>query len=130
MSNIAFVESLYAAFGRGDVSFIMANVAPNVVWDMTGRPEDYPRFGKREGPAGVGAFFQMLVDNEEFTEFQVTEMREAGDKVYVLGHLSARMKKNGKSLTTDWIHIFTVKDGKVAAFKEFLDTAQFVAASK
>jgi len=129
-ANIAFVQSLYAAFGRGDIAFILSNVTPDVSWDMTGRPEDYVRFGAHDGAAGVQRFFELLVENEDFTEFQPTEFRAAGDKVYVLGHLSLRMKKTGRSVTTDWIHIMTLKNGKVAAFKEFLDTAQFVAASR
>ena len=32
------------------------------------------------------------------------------------------------SVSSDWIHVFTVRDGKVTTFREFTDTAQFAAA--
>ena len=44
----------------------------------------------------------------------------------VLGNYTLTLKKTGKSVATDWVHVFTVRDGKVAAFTEFTDTAQFV----
>ena len=38
------------------------------------------------------------------------------------------MRKTGRSVASDWVHIFTVRDGKVVAFREFTDTAQFAEA--
>ena len=35
------------------------------------------------------------------------------------------MKKTGKRAASDWMHVFTVKDGKVVHFREFTDTAKF-----
>lgn len=129
-ANVTFVESMYAAFGRGDIATIIAGLAPDVRWHMVGRSSDYVRFGLRNGPKGVQEFFKILAENEDFTEFQPTAFFSEGDKVFALGHLSAKFKKTGRTVTTDWIHMFTVKGGKVTEFKEFLDTAQFAAASK
>jgi uncharacterized protein len=38
------------------------------------------------------------------------------------------VKKTGRRIASDWCHVFTVRDGKVAAFREFTDTAQAAAA--
>lgn len=129
-ANVTFVQSLYAAFQKGDIATIMAGLQPDVSWHMVGRSSDYVRLGLRKGAKGVGEFFQILGENEDFTEFHPTEFFADGDKVFAMGHLTSKFKKTGKAVTTDWIHVFTVKGGKVAAFKEFLDTAQFAAASK
>jgi ketosteroid isomerase-like protein len=43
----------------------------------------------------------------------------------VLGHYDGTVKKNGKRADSDWVHVFTVKDGKVVHFREFTDTAKF-----
>jgi len=129
-ANVTFVEGLYAAFQRGDIAAIMAGLAPDVHWHMVGRSSDYVRFGARKGTKGVEEFFRILAENEDFTEFQPAELYADGDRVFALGHLSLKFKRTGKTVMTDWIHMFTVKNGKVAAFKEFLDTAQFAAASK
>ena len=33
------------------------------------------------------------------------------------------LRKNGRKVASEWVHIFTIRDGKVAHFREFLDTA-------
>jgi hypothetical protein len=129
-ANVTFVESLYAAFQRADIATILAGLAPDVRWEMVGRPNDYARFGPRNGVGGVQEFFKILAENEDFTEFQPNEFYADGDKVFVLGRLALKFRKTDGRVTTDWAHIFTIKGGKVVEFKEFLDTAQFAAASK
>lgn len=129
-ANVQFVQSLYAAFQRGDIPAVIAGLQPDVVWHMVGRASDYSRLGLRKGVKGVEEFFKILGENEDFTEFHPTDFFADGDRVFALGHLTTRFKKTGKAVTTDWIHMFTVKGGKVAAFKEFLDTAQFAQASR
>ena len=128
--NVTFVESLYAAFQRADIATILAGLSPDVRWEMVGRPNDYVRFGPRNGVGGVQEFFKVLAENEDFTEFQPNEFYADGDKVFVLGRLALKFKKTDRKVTTDWAHIFTIRNGKVVEFKEFLDTAQFVAAGK
>lgn len=129
-ANVQFVQGLYAAFQRGDIQAVIAGLQPDVVWHMVGRASDYSRLGLRKGVKGVEEFFEILGENEDFTEFHPTDFFADGDRVFALGHLTTRFKKTGKAVTTDWIHMFTVKGGKVAAFKEFLDTAQFAQASR
>ncbi len=127
-ANVTFVESLYAAFQRADIATIIAGLSPDVRWEMVGRPNDYARFGPRKGTIAVQEFFKILAENEDFTEFQPNEIYSDGDKVFVFGRLALKFKKTDRKVTTEWAHIFTIKNGKVAEFKEFLDTAQFVAA--
>jgi uncharacterized protein len=50
------------------------------------------------------------------------------DKVFVLGHYTWTIRKNGRTADSDFIHIFTVRNGKVVAFLEFTDTAAFAEA--
>ena len=33
------------------------------------------------------------------------------------------LPKNGRKIASEWVHIFTIRSGKVATFREFLDTA-------
>jgi hypothetical protein len=76
----------------------------------------------------VQAFFDELAKLQDFSEFSPREFFSAGDKVFVLGHYAATMRKNGRKAASDWIHIFTVRGGKVTAFLEFTDTAEFARA--
>jgi ketosteroid isomerase-like protein len=123
-ANVALVKSLYAAFGRGDTAALVAAMAPEVDWQVTGRVSDAPTFGARKGPAGVEEFFKLVGSSYTFSEFAPKEFYPIGDKVFVLGHYTMTVKKTGKSMASDWAHIFTISGAKVTAFREFLDTAR------
>jgi ketosteroid isomerase-like protein len=123
-ANIAFVQSLYAAFGKGDIAAIIDGLAADVDWCTVGRPADFPTFGPRSGPKAVQEFFRIVADTEDFRHFSPREFFAADDRVFVFGDYAMTVKKTGKAFASDWIHIFTIKGGKVAKFREFLDTAQ------
>ena len=95
---------------------------------MNGRAKDYPLFGARKGRAAVQEFFKLVGETEEATDFSPREYFAIDDKVFALGHYAWKIRKTGKSVAADWIHVFTIKGGKVAAFREFTDTAQFAQA--
>jgi len=127
-ANIAFVQSLYAAFGRGDIATIINGLAADVDWTVNGRRKDYPLLGNWKGPAGVQTFFQGVAEHEEATEFSPREFFAAEDRVCVLGHYAWKIRKTGRAVASDWVHIFTIRNGKVVKFREFNDTAQFAEA--
>jgi ketosteroid isomerase-like protein len=122
--NVTLVQSLYAAFGRGEVVTIVNAMAADATWEMTGRPADFPTFGSHRGQAGVQKFFATVGEHLDFSEFSPKEFYTDGDKVFVLGHYAMTVKKTGKKMASDWCHIFTLRGGKVTAFREFMDTAQ------
>jgi hypothetical protein len=129
-ANVSLVQSLYDAFQRDDIKTIIAGLTPDIVWTLNGRQSDYPTFGARKGHKDVESFFKLVADNEDFSEFQPMEFYTDGDRVFVLGHASGKIKKSGRSFSSDWMHVFLIKGGKVASFKEFLDTAQYAGAHK
>jgi uncharacterized protein len=127
-ANVKFVESLYAAFKKGDIATIVGAFAPDATWEVTGRREDYPTLGIRKGRSGGEEFFRTVAETQEVLDFSPREFYPAGDKVFVLGHYAWRIRKTGRKVETNFIHIFTVKDGKVMNFLEFTDTAKFAEA--
>jgi uncharacterized protein len=129
-ADIALIQSLYAAFGRGEIATIIAALAPDMEWRLNGSRSDYPLLGTWKGPPGVQAFFDKLAEIQDFSEFSPREFFSAGDRVFVLGHYAATIRKTGRKAASDWVHIFTVQGGKVRAFLEFTDTAQFAQAWK
>ena len=127
-ANISLVQDLYAAFARGDVSTILSACAPDVDWRLVGRKDDYPTFGAWRGPGEVEKFFQLVSDLEDFQDFSPREFHGSGDKVLVLGFYSLTIKKTARLIASEWCHVFTIRAGKVEAFREFTDTAQAAAA--
>lgn len=126
-ANITMVQGLYAAFGRGDVAGILAGLTPDIDWQTLGPAKDYPIFGQRKGKAAVQEFFAQVAATEDFSEFAPRDFHAAGDKVFVLGSYAGKIKKTGKPFACEWVHVFTIAGGKVSQFREFTDTAQFVA---
>ena len=122
-ANVTTVQSMYAAFGKGDIATIIAALTPEIDWQSVGRPSDFPTFGPRKGPKEVGEFFKTVAATNDFSEFSPPEFYADGDKVFVLGYYAITLKKNGKKIASDWCHIFTFSGGKVVKFREFLDTA-------
>jgi uncharacterized protein len=127
-ANISFVQSLYAAFSRGDIAAIIKALAPNVDWNVNGRRKDYPLLGGWKGSGEVQEFFQGVAQHEEAVDFSPRKFFAAEDRVFVLGHYVWKIRKTGRTVASDWVHVFTIRNGKVAAFWEFNDTAQFAEA--
>ena len=127
-TNIAFVQSLYAAFGRGDIAALIAGLAADVDWTVNGRRKDYPLLGSWRGQGEVQKFFQGVAEHEEAVDFSPREFFAADDRVCVLGHYAWSIRKTGRAVASDWVHVFTIRNGKVVKFREFNDTAQFAEA--
>ena len=128
--NIGLVQSGYAAFGRGDIPAFLSLLDANVEWTTPGMP-DLPTAGTRRGPAKVGEFFGILTQLLDFELFEPQAYFADGDRVVVLGTARTRVKGgSGKPLVEDWCHVFTVRNGKIVAFYEYLDTAPFAAELK
>jgi len=84
-ANIAHVQSMYAAFGRGDVATILAGASQDIDWESVGRPSDFPALGRRKGTKEVQDFFKVVAENEDFSDFSPREFYAVDDKVFVLG---------------------------------------------
>ena len=121
-SHADYVRTLYAAFGRGDLKFILENCDPAIEWVSNGAVDDIPWGGTRKGTSGTESFFHLLAEYLDFEVFEPREFFEAGNAVIVRGFTRARVKRHG-TFESGWVHIFTVRNGKVARFEEYYDTA-------
>jgi ketosteroid isomerase-like protein len=120
MTNLQIVQDAYGKFGSGDVSGLIALLSADVDWRVP-EIESSAFGGAWNGQEGVGKFFAALVADEEITEFEPREFISEGEKVVVLGRSTATVRATGKTYETDWVHVFTVRDGKITKFHEFFD---------
>jgi hypothetical protein len=121
--NKAFVQSLYAAFGRGDIPFILAHCDESIFWSSNDASGVVPWGGTREGRKAVPAFFDALAANLDFEIFDPRRYAADGDLVFVHGRTVATVKATGRRFDMQWVHLFTVDGGRVMRFEEFYDTA-------
>lgn len=121
-ANIELVQSGYEKFGSGDIPGLLNLFTPDIDWS-TPHLEDAPYGGRVLGLEEVGKFFSALGEAEDFAYFEPTEFIARGDKVVVLGRAKATVRLTGRDYEIDWVHIFTIHEGKITNFAEFFDTA-------
>ena len=126
MTPTETVQSLYAAFGRGDVPFILERVTPDCTWTASG--PGIPATGVYIGPAGVAQFFIRISQTETVLKFEPREYFANGSDVVALGFEEVRVNATGKTASTNWAMLFRLRDGKVAQFETFFDTATYAMA--
>ena len=130
-ANLEVVQAAYAAFGKGDVPGVVALLTPDVHWESVGDPADFPALGVKAGTAAVEAQFALLGSLLSFQSFSPQRFFAAGpETVFVLGHYDRTVLKTGKAANSDFVHVFVVRDGKIASYREFQDTATLVLAAR
>lgn len=124
VSNVEFMRGLYEAFGRGDVPTVLGAMDPQIKWHEA---EGHPYMPSGEafiGPEAVlnNVFMKLGGDFDAFAVHPKT-FHDAGKVVVVEGRYSGKSKKTGRDLDAQVCHVWTLKDGKVAKFQQYVDTA-------
>ena len=121
-ANVTLVEEAYASFKSGNIEHLVNNLLAEAIEWSVPKVEHVPYTGLHRGRKEVAQFFVKLADFQEVQEFEPQEFIAQGDKVAVLGHYRWRVKSTGKGFESDWVHVFTIKDGKVIKFQEYADS--------
>ncbi len=128
-SNLETAKKGYELFQKGDVATLIKDlVDDDCVWISAGPKDKKPYAGNFKGKQQIGNVFAQVAETWEFTEFAPREFIEQGDTVVVLDTASGRSKKTGKAIKTEWAHVAKYKQGKLAFFQEYVDTAAEVLA--
>jgi uncharacterized protein len=78
--------------------------------------------GTFRGKDEVAKFFASIPEVDEVLVFEPREFISAGDKVTVVGWERAQVRPRGKVFETEWVHIFTTRDGRIVRFWGMYDT--------
>ena len=128
MSNlVSTIQEIYAAFGRGDVPAILARLTDDVVWETEG-PKVISFTGTRHGIAETKGFFDAIGNDHVNPVLTMTDFVASGDAVAAIGRYEATMKATGKRVNTPVGHYWKFRDGKVARYTGFFDSAAVVEA--
>jgi hypothetical protein len=121
-TSTTVVQQAYEAFGRRDVPAILELVADEVDWEFVGSA-GLPYAGRRRNRNEVRDFFAAIPRTDDIHAFEPREFIEAGEHVTVLGWERATALDTGKQFEGEWVHVFTVKSGKVTRWRGFFNTA-------
>jgi ketosteroid isomerase-like protein len=126
--NVTLTQSLYEAFGRGDMPTFLAAMAPDIEWHEPGGP-GYPYPGVHQGIQAVtGAVFARVPALYEEFSLAAQDFVDAGDRVIVLGEFSGKAKATGTAFLSPFVHVFTFNDGKCVRYQNYTDTGTIAAA--
>ena len=120
MNNVEIIKSLYHAFSLGDIEAVFAILAPDVEWIES---EGIPYGGTFIGHDAImnGVFGKIGAEWENFTA-TVHEYIDAGDSVVTLGVDRGTYKATGKTMQAPTASVWTLKEGKVVKFVQYIDT--------
>jgi hypothetical protein len=118
-NDIEIAQQVYAAFGRGDIPGLLELLHPDVDWRL---PGPAPYAGHHRGHAGVREFFSKLEQSVEIQHFAPRQFFGSGGAV-VIGEERLRARATNRTMTQDWAHVFTIRDGKMASLRLIEDTA-------
>jgi ketosteroid isomerase-like protein len=115
----------YAAFGRRDIPALLDLLADDVEWRFLASPATgTPYGGSFQGKQQVAEFFGKLAEADEILEFEPREFLEGPGHVTVLGRTKGRARPDGKVHETEWVQVFSWKDGsKISRWVGTADTA-------
>lgn len=121
-ANTRLVQQAYQQIGTGDLQGFLNSLAVDVQWQIP-KMENVPFAGLWQGRDGVEKFFSIVDRTQEVIEFEPKEFIAQSESVVVLGHFSQRIKATSRKFTSDWAHVWTVNNGKITHFREYVDTA-------
>ena len=128
--NTRLAQSAYEAFGRGDMAALAEVMADDIEWVNSGDPADDPNAGTFKGKEAVLGWFGGFASTLDFTTFEPREFIAQNDKVVSLVYAEQTVRDTGRALVNHEAHVWTFRDGKVARFQIYFDTAAAAAAHR
>jgi uncharacterized protein len=121
------VRGFYEALGRGDVPGVLALLGEELEWTEA---ERFPYYsGTWRSPQEVldKLFVPLMRDWDGFSA-KAHDFIAEGDRVVSLGVYAGIAKSTGKSMTAPFAHVWKVRDGRIARFDMYTDTAKVLEA--
>ena len=117
-ANITLVRRLYDSGMAPEVTAEI--IAPDLVWDIT---PGFPNSGVYIGWDKVASDFfgPMMPNYDSFGAVPEQFFADDQDHVFVLGHYHAETKTGNKA-DVRFIHLWTIRDGKLAHMQQAADS--------
>lgn len=119
--NEGLVRSVYEAFGRGDMEGLFNTFTDDIVFHV---PGNTPLSGDHRGKEQLSRFFQNVGERSAGTiRLEVHDVVGSDQHVVGLANISGQPK--GQPLSYHVVHVWHVRDGKLAEMWEHPEQAGF-----
>ncbi len=121
----SIIENMYKAFSIGDVPTVLSAMDDNIVWNEA-EGNVYADGNPYKGPDAVlnGVFTRLGADWENFSLAGIKLHEMADDQVLATLRYHGKYLKTGTAIDAQAAHLWTLKDGKVIGFQQYVDTKQ------
>lgn len=131
-ANVATVQDIYAAFGRGDIPAILEVIADDCRWeawaDNSAQRAGVPYLQLRVGASGVAEFFAAVAELD-IHHFQVLGLLTGRDQVAAEILIDASTPAGGR-FRDEELHLWTLSDdGRIIRLRHYVDTTKHIAAA-
>lgn len=123
--NVALLNGVYEAFGRGDMEAVMAAFAEDIEWNS---PAVLPHGATLRGRDGVGSFFEKLASSWENFGIEIHTVFGSGDRACAIGKAQGTL--DGSHASYGFVHAWTIRDSVLVRFDEYVDpSSELIAAA-
>lgn len=128
-ANQKTIEAVYAAFGRGDIPFILERVTDRTQWDFSVAQSDVPWHMPVGSRSELPRFFQAMAENVDFEAFEPRAFLSDSRSVVVKLRVAYRVKRTGRRVDEEQVQWWSFDDGgRISALRHYEDTAAVRAA--
>jgi ketosteroid isomerase-like protein len=120
--NVRVAKRVTDALNRRDWDALFALVTADFEWlpAMPGAVQDVGYRGREE----FAAYAREVEETWEYLRAVMTEFRDLGDRVLLLGRMEARGRASGAQVDTPVAEVMDFQDGKLSRDRVFLNHAQ------
>jgi ketosteroid isomerase-like protein len=121
--SVDVVKGIYGAFAQGDVPGVLGAFTEDIEWYEA---EGMPYGGLHRGRDAVAQqVFGPITEDVEGFAVTPEELIGSGATVAAVVRYTGTGKATGKALDVPVVHVWDVRDGQAARFRQFIDTVKY-----
>ncbi|RDV01790.1 nuclear transport factor 2 family protein [Undibacter mobilis] len=121
-SAYPIVMEIHDAFRRSEYFRMAALYARDIEWQMHASPSIFPVGGQRRGKSAVFLMLLNISLHYRFDHYEIDDVVAEGDWAAVVADVSITQRKTGRVIRCRAASFNQVRDGKVVAYRGFIDS--------
>jgi ketosteroid isomerase-like protein len=113
----------YVARVNGDVDKVLAVFTPDAKFTLNAAPPQPTVSVMAESNGGMRAALSDLIEAFEFKDLKIVDSVVEGSKAAIRIRFTVTSRATGKSAVTESLDLIEFRDGKVASYTQFFDSA-------
>jgi steroid delta-isomerase-like uncharacterized protein len=121
--NVGIINSLYDSFSKGDIPSVLSKMDANIVWneaESNSLADGNPYIGPDAVLQGVFSGIGEKYASFGLKDIELHDM--SNNQVLATLRYVATMKNTQKTIDVQAAHLWSLKDGKIIGFQQYVDT--------